>query len=329
MINYIIRRILIAIPTLWLISVISFVIIQLPPGDYLDQKIAELEQRYGTASSMAQADQLRKRYGLDQPIHKQYIKWVSGFVRGDFGESFRYDKEVNTLIWDRLGFTLMLSVGALLFIYLTAIPLGIYSATHKYGTADNVLTFLAFFGMSLPGFLIALAVIVFVYKVFGMPLFGLFSPYYQNMTGWSLGKLGDMLQHLWVPIVVVALNGTAGLMRVMRGNLLDVLGEPFVRTARAKGLKENVVIVKHAARIAINPLISILGMSLPEILSGTTIVSIVLGLPTVGPLLFQALQDQDMFLAGTLIVFMSLLLIVGNLLADIALAWADPRIRYE
>ncbi len=329
MINYIIRRVLIAIPTLLLISVIAFIIIQLPPGDYLDQKIAELEQRYGSSSSMAQADQLRKRYGLDQPIHKQYLKWVSGFVRGDFGESFRYEKEVNTLIWDRLGFTLVLSIGALLFIYLTAIPLGIYSATHKYGAADNVLTFLAFFGMSLPGFLIALAVIVFVYKVFGMPLFGLFSPYYQNMPGWSVGKFTDMLSHLWVPIIVVSLNGTAGLMRVMRGNLLDVLGEPFVRTARAKGLKENVVIVKHAARIAINPLISILGMSLPEILSGTTIVSIVLGLPTVGPLLFQALQDQDMYLAGTLIIFMSLLLIVGNLLADIALAWADPRIRYE
>ncbi len=329
MINYIIRRILIAIPTLLLISVISFIIIQLPPGDYLDQKIAELEQRYGSSSSMAQADQLRKRYGLDQPVHKQYLKWGSGFVRGDFGESFRYDKEVNTLIWDRLGFTLVLSIGALLFIYLTAIPLGIYSATHKYGVADNVLTFLAFFGMSLPGFLIALAIIVFVYKVFGVPLFGLFSPYYQNMTGWSWGKFTDMLSHLWVPIIVVSLNGTAGLMRVMRGNLLDVLGEPFVRTARAKGLKENVVIVKHAARIAINPLISILGMSLPEILSGTTIVSIVLGLPTVGPLLFQALQDQDMYLAGTLIIFMSLLLIVGNLLADIALAWADPRIRYE
>jgi peptide/nickel transport system permease protein len=328
-INYIIRRILIGIPTLLLISVIAFVIIQLPAGDYLDQRIAELEQRYGNSGSLAQADQLRKRYGLDQPVTTQYFKWISGFVRGDFGQSFRYEKEVGELIWDRLGFTLILSIGALLFIYLTAIPLGIYSATHKYGLADNLLTFFAFFGMSLPGFLIALAVIVFVYQVFGVPLFGLFSPYYQNMEGWSWGKFTDMLQHLWVPIIVVALNGTAGLMRVMRGNLLDVLGEPFVRTARAKGLKENVVIVKHAARIAINPLISILGMSLPEILSGTTIVSIVLGLPTVGPLLLQALQDQDMYLAGTLIVFMSLLLIVGNLLADIALAWADPRIRYE
>lgn len=328
MTTYILRRILIAIPTLILISIIAFIIIQLPPGDYLDYRIAQLEQQYGDSSSMAQAETLRKRYGLDQPIWQQYLGWVSGFVRGDFGQSFRYEQEVRDLIWERLGFTLLLSIGSLVFIYLTAIPIGIYSATHKYRWSDNLLTFLAFFGMSLPGFLIALVLTVAVYQVFGVPLFGLFSPYYQT-ANWSWGKFVDMMQHLWVPILVIALNGTAGLMRVMRGNLLDVLGEPFVRTARAKGLKESVVVIKHAARIAINPLISILGMSLPEILSGTTIISIVLGLPTVGPLLFQALQDQDMYLAGTIILFMSLLLIIGNLLADIGLAWADPRIRYE
>jgi peptide/nickel transport system permease protein len=329
MTNYIIRRILLAIPTLIAISIIAFIIIQLPPGDYLDQKIAQLEQQFGDSSSIAQSDALRHRYGLDKPMPQRYLKWVSGFVRGDFGESFRYEREVKDLIWERLGFTVLLSVGSLVFIYLTAIPLGIYSATHKYQFSDNMLTFLAFLGMSLPGFLIALAIIVIVYKVFGVPLFGLFSPYYQAQTGWSLAKVGDLFKHLWVPIIVISLNGTAGLMRIMRGNLLDVLGEPFVRTARAKGLKESTVVVKHAARIAINPLISILGMSLPEILSGTTIVSIVANLPTVGPLLLQALQDQDMYLAGTLLLFMSLLLIAGNLLADIALAWADPRIRYE
>lgn len=328
MINYIIRRLLLAIPTLIAISIVSFAIIQLPPGDYLDQKIAQLEQQYGDSSSVAQADALRKRYGLDRPAPERYVKWVSGFVRGDFGESFRYDKEVKELIWERLGYTLILSIGSLLFIYILAIPLGIYSATHKYQWSDNLLTLTAFFGMSLPGFLVALVVIVFVYKVFGVPLFDLFSPYYRT-AAWSWAKLGDLLVHLWLPVVVISINGVAGLMRVMRGNLLDVLGEPFVRTARAKGLKESVVVTKHAARIAINPLISILGMSLPDILSNTTIVSIVLGLPTVGPLLLQALQDQDMYLAGTLIVFMSLLLIIGNLLADVLLAWADPRIRYE
>jgi len=328
MTTYIIRRILLSIPTLWLISVISFIIIQLPPGDYLDQKIAQLEQQYGDSSSVAQAEALRERYGLNRPLWQQYLGWLGGFVRGDFGESFRYEREVRELIWERLGFTLLLSFGSLLFIYATAIPLGIYSATHKYQWKDNLLTFLAFFGMSLPGFLVALAIIVIVYQILNVPLFGLFSPYYQTQN-WSWGKFVDLLQHLWVPIIVISLNGTAGLMRVMRGNLLDVLGEPFVRTARAKGLKESVVVVRHAARIAINPLISILGMSLPDILSGTTIVSIVLGLPTVGPLLLQSLQDQDMYLAGTLILFMSLLLIIGNLLADVALAWADPRIRYE
>lgn len=329
MTNYIIRRILLAIPTLIAISIISFIIIQLPPGDYLDQKIAQLEQQYGDSSSIAQADQLRHRYGLDKPAPQRYLKWASGFIRGDFGESFRYEREVKDLIWERLGFTVLLSIGSLLFIYLTAIPIGIYSATHKYQWSDNMLTFLAFFGMSLPGFLIALAIIVVVYKVFGVPLFGLFSPYYQAQVNWSWGKVGDLINHLWVPIIVISLNGTAGLMRIMRGNLLDVLGEPFVRTARAKGLRESTVVIRHAARIAINPLISILGMSLPEILSGTTIVSIVANLPTVGPLLLQSLQDQDMYLAGTLILFMSLLLIIGNLVADIALAWADPRIRYE
>lgn len=328
MTNYIIRRLLLAIPTLAAISVISFLIIQLPPGDYLDQRIAALQQQYGDSSSIAQADALRHRYGLDKPLWQRYFHWMGGFVHGDFGESFRYEREVKDLIWERLGLTLLLSLGSLVFVYMLAIPIGIYSATHKYGWTDNLLTLLAFFGMSLPGFLIALSIIVIVYQAFGVPLFGLFSPYYET-ANWNWGKFCDLLRHLWIPIVVISINGVAGLMRVMRANLLDVLGEPFVRTARAKGLKESTVVIKHASRIAVNPLISILGMSLPDILSGETIISIVLGLPTVGPLLLQALQDQDMYLAGTIIIFMSLLLIVGNLLADIALAWADPRIRYE
>ena len=327
--NYIIRRILLAIPTLVAISIIAFVIIQLPKGDYLDQKIAQLEQQYGDSSSIAQAGALRHRYGLDRPLPERYLKWVGGFVHGDFGESFRYEREVKDLIWERLGFTVLLSIGSLIFTYLLAIPLGIYSATHKYQWQDNTLTFLAFLGMSLPGFLIALTIIVVVYKLFGVPLFGLFSPYYQAQVGWTPGKVSDLINHLWVPIIVISLNGVAGLRRVMRSNLLDVLGEPFVRTARAKGLKESVVVVKHAARIAINPLISMMGLSLPDILSGTTILSIVANLPTVGPLLLQGLQDEDMYLAGTILLFMSVLLIIGNLLADIALAWADPRIRYD
>jgi peptide/nickel transport system permease protein len=328
MTTYIIRRLLLAIPTLLAISLIAFVIIQLPPGDYLDTKIAELEQRYGDSSSVARAEELRERYGLTRPMYVRYASWVGGFVRGDFGESFRYEKEVRELIGERLAYTLLIALGSLIFMYVVAVPLGIYSATHKYSWRDNLLAFVAFLGMSLPGFLLALMLMVLAFHLLGLPLFGLFSPPYRDAP-WSLSKFGDLWQHLWIPVIVVAINGTAGLMRVMRGNLLDVLGQPFVQTARAKGLKERVVVWKHAVRIAINPLISILGMSLPEILSGATIVSIVMGLPTIGPLLFQSLKDQDMYLAGTLIMMFSLLLIIGNLLADIALAWADPRIRYD
>lgn len=325
---YIIRRLIMAIPTLLAISIIGFVIIQLPEGDFLDQKIQQLEQQFGDSSSLARVEELRIRYGLDRPLWQRYFKWITGFVVGDFGESFEYELEVNELVWDRLGYTLLISTGSLLFTYAVAIPLGIYSATHQYGWTDHALTFMSFLGMSVPAFLVALGLMVFVFEVFGIPLFGLFSLEYEGAP-WSWGKVADLLKHLWIPVIVVGLNGTAGLMRVMRGNLLDVLGQPFVRTARAKGLKERVVVVKHAARIAINPLISILGMSLPGILSGSTIVSIVLGLPTVGPLLFRSLLNEDIYLAGTLLMMFSILLVIGNLLADIALAWADPRIRYE
>ena len=328
MITYIIRRCLMAFPTLLAISIISFIIIQLPQGDYLDRKIQQLEQEFGDSSSLARVDELRARYGLDKPMWMRYLKWISGFVRGDFGESFEYEREVSELIWDRFAFTVLISIGSLVFTYVVAIPLGIYSATHQYKWSDHFLTFLSFVGMSLPAFLVALALMVFVFEVFRVPLFGLFSAYYEGAP-WTWGKLGDLLEHLWIPVIVVGLNGTAGLMRIMRGNLLDVLGQPFVQTARAKGLKESVVVVKHAVRIAINPLISILGMSLPTIISGATIVEIVLGLPTVGPILLRSLINEDIYLAGTLIMMLSLLLVIGNLLADIALAWVDPRIRYE
>jgi peptide/nickel transport system permease protein len=325
---YIIRRMLTAIPLLVAISIIGFIIIQLPEGDFLDRKIQQLEEQYGDSSSLAQVDELRQRYGLDQPIWARYLIWVTGFVQGDFGESFEYEREVNELIWDRLGFTILISICSLIFTYALAIPVGIYSATHQYSWSDHVLTLLSFIGMSLPGFLVALASMVLVFHLFDLPLFGLFSSYYEGAP-WTFGKLGDLLKHLWIPVIVVAINGTAGLMRIMRGNLLDVLGQPFVQTARAKGLSERVVVYRHAVRLAINPLISILGMSLPGILSGSTIVSIVLGLPTVGPLLLRSLMNEDIFLGGTLIVMFSVLLVIGNLLADVALAWVDPRIRYD
>ena len=328
MTTYILRRLLIALPTLIAISVVSFIIIQLPRGDYLDRRIQELEEQYGDSSSLEMAEELRQRYGLDKSMPERYISWIVNFVKGDFGQSFRYEVDVNELIWDRIGFTLLISVGSLLFTYVIAIPVCIYSATHQYKFSDHFLTLLSFVGMSIPAFLLALTLMVFTFELFGLPLFGLFSSYYEGAP-WTMGKVGDLIQHLWIPIIVLGLNGTAGLMRIMRGNLLDVLGQPFIQTARAKGLKEWIVVVKHAVRLAINPLVSILGMSLPTILSGSAIVSVVLGLPTVGPLLLRSLLDEDIYLAGTLIMLLSILLVVGNLIADIALAWVDPRIRYE
>lgn len=328
MTSMIIRRVALAVPTLIAISMISFFIIQLAPGDFLDQKISELEQLYGDASSMARAQELRERYGLDKPVYVQYGKWAWGILHGDFGESFRYEREVKELIWERLGYTMLLSIGALLFIYAVSIPTGIYSATHNLTLPDRGLMLLSFLGMSVPSFLVALALMVLVFNWFGVPLFGLFSLQYETAP-WSWAKVVDLLTHLWIPILVISINGLGGLIRIMRANMLDVLGEPFVRAARARGLKERTVTYRHAARIAVNPVISILGMSLPGIISGETIIAIVLGLPTIGPLLFRALQDQDMYLAGTLILMTSTLLVIGNLLADIALAWADPRIRYD
>jgi peptide/nickel transport system permease protein len=325
---YIIRRCLIAIPMLFAISIMTFVLIQLPPGDFLDRKIAMLKKQYGTTAQIPQVDQLRARYGLDKPQWYRYGKWVAGCVHGDFGESFAADKEVSVLIWDRVALTVLISICSMIMTYAIAIPLGIYSATHQYKTADNILTFMAFVGMSLPGFLIALALMVFFFRVFHIPLYNLNSLRYQDAP-WDWARIADFLKHLCIPVAVVGLNGTAGLMRIMRGNLLDVLGQPFVQTARAKGLKERVVINKHAVRIAINPIVSGLGMSLPGILAGDAIISLVLGLPTMGPLLLESLLTEDVYLAGTLMMMYAILLIIGNLLADIALAWVDPRIRYE
>lgn len=326
MTRFVLRRLLFAIPTLALISLVTFVVIELPQGDFLDQKVAEMEMR-GDNNARIRAADLRVRYGLDRPFLERYAKWISGMPRGDFGESFRWEREVSELVGERIGWTLVVSLGTMFFVWALAIPLGIWTATKPHATGARAVNALAYVGMSLPGFLVALVALVIAFHVFGIPLHGLFSAGYRDAP-WSAGKLLDLLQHLVLPIAVIGLSGTAGLMRVMRGNMLEVLGEPFVRTARAKGLPERVVLFKHAARIAVNPLISILGMSLPDILSGTTIVSIVLGLPTVGPLLLQSLLDQDMYLAGTILLFMAVLLVVGNLLADLALAWADPRIRH-
>lgn len=327
MLSFIAKRIMMMIPVLIIVSIISFVIINLPPGDYLTMKIIEL-QNQGGGSARHAIEQLEKRYGLDRPLYVQYLTWITNFVKGDFGQSFEYDREVRELIGQRFAYTVLISVGTLLFTWLIALPLGIIAATHQYSIIDQFLSFIGFIGMATPPFLLALVCMyVFVTK-FGWSVGGLFSPEFVNAP-WSWARLIDLLKHLLVPIIVLGMSGTAGLMRIMRGNLLDQLGQQYVTTARSKGLKEQIVIYRHAVRVAINPLITIAGMSLPQIISGETITSVVLNLPTIGPLFLRALIVQDMYLAGSILMLMSVLLLIGNLLADIALVVADPRIRYN
>jgi len=327
MLAHIVRRMYYAVLTLVIVSVLSFILINLPPGSYLDVYRAEL-QAMGTSTAEKQIESLKKRYKLGAPIYVQYWRWITGFVQGDFGRSFQYNRPVGELIWERLSLTIAIALGTLIFTWAVALPIGIYSAVHQYTLGDNLFTLIGFLGLSIPNFLLALAIMVVAAIFFGQSVGGLFSEQYVDAP-WSLGKFVDMLKHLWIPVIVVGTARTASLIRIMRGNLLDILNKHYVQTARAKGLKERIVIYKHAVRNALHPLIMQLGLALPAILSGSTVVAIVLSLPTMGPLYFNALRSQDMFLAGTFLMFMSALLIFGNLFADILLAWVDPRIRYE
>lgn len=327
MLAYLVRRFIYMVTTLVLISVIGFFIINLPPGSYLDVYQAQ-RQNMGTFTAEAELEAIKRRYGLDQPIYVQYWKWATGFVQGDFGRSFQYNREVKDLIWERLGYTALIATLTLAFTWVVAIPIGIYAATHQYKIGDNVATFVGMAGLSIPDFMLALVLMVVAQRVFGFSVGGLFSREYIDAP-WSFSKFVDLLKHLWIPVFIVGISGTAGLMRIMRGNLLDVLNMQYVQAARARGLRESAVVVKHAVRNAIHPLIMLLGLSLPSIISGSLVVSIVMGLPTVGPLYFNALRQQDMFLAGTVLMFLAGMLVLGNFLADLLLAVADPRIRYE
>lgn len=327
MLAYIVRRFIYMITTLVLISVIGFFIINLPPGSFLDVYQAQ-RQNMGTFTAEAELEAIKRRYGLDQPIYIQYWKWVTGFVQGDFGRSFQYNREVKDLIWERLSYTVLIATLTLMFTWVVAIPIGIYAATHQYKIGDNAATFVGMAGLSIPDFMLALVLMVVAQRVFGFSVGGLYSREYIDAP-WSFGKFIDLLKHLWIPVFIVGISGTAGLMRIMRGNLLDVLNMQYVQAARARGLRESTVVIKHAVRNAIHPLIMLLGLSLPSIISGSLIVSIVMGLPTVGPLYFNALRQQDMFLAGTVLMFLAGMLVLGNFLADLLLAVADPRIRYE
>lgn len=327
MLNYLFRRVGYMLVTLVIVTVLGFIMIELPPGSYVETEILRL-QRAGGTMSMEQVKALYRRYGLDQPAYVRFWKWISGFVRGDFGEAFAYNMPVSELIGARLAFTMLISLMTLIFSWVVAIFVGVYSATHRYTAPDYLITVLQFIGLSVPNFMLALILMMFFQQVLDVEVGGLYSRAYQNAP-WSFAKFIDLVNHLWIPVIVIGAGGTAWLSRVMRANLLDVLNMQYVQTARAKGLKENRVIWKHAVRNAIHPLIMVLGASLPAIVSGETIVAIVLNLPTTGPLYFQALLRQDMYLAGTFLMFLAIMLLVGNLLADMLLAWVDPRIRYE
>lgn len=325
---FIIRRLMYMIVTMFFVSIIGFLLVEAPPGDALTAEIQRLRAIGGTVSQQ-QIDALAERYGVNDPIQVKYIKWISGFVHGDFGESFSKRAQVNDLIWGRLGFTLLLTGGTLLFAWVVAIPIGVYSATHRYSMPDYLLTLLQFIGVAIPEFLLALVVMVGASRLFGVDVAGLFSVEYQNAP-WSVGKVLDLLNHIWVPIIVISAATTAWLTRIMRANLLDVLNQQYVQTARSKGLRETIVVWKHAVRNAVHPLIMALtdpARGLPALISGEAIVSIVLNLPTTGPLYIRALIDQDMYLAVTLLMFLALLVIIGNIVADILLAWVDPRVR--
>ncbi|HZS33606.1 MAG TPA: ABC transporter permease [Methylomirabilota bacterium] len=325
MIRYLVQRLLLTIPTLIAISIVTFVVIQLPPGDYLETLISEA-QATGEKADLQRVEVLRQQYGLDQPLWKQYLLWVGGLLRGDLGYSFEYDRPVSTIIGERVALTVVVALGAVLFTWVVAFPIGIYSATHQYSWLDHVLTFVGFLGLATPNFLFALVLMFVAFTYFGISVGGLFSPALQEAP-WSAAKVLDLLKHLWIPVVVIGTSGTAAMIRRLRANLLDELRKPYVVTARAKGVPAWRALLKYPLRIALNPFISDIGNLLPHLLSGAVVVSIVLSLPTTGPILLRALRAQDMYLAGSFLMLLAVLTVVGVLISDVALAMLDPRIR--
>jgi peptide/nickel transport system permease protein len=327
MLAYILRRLFIALGTVWVISVVSFVIIQLPPGDYVTSYIAQLMST-GTMVTEEEAANLRTQYGLDQPMYVQYAKWMWQVLQGNFGVSMEWKRPVTEVIGDRLLLTALLAFTAVIFTWILAIPIGIYSAVRQYSLGDYAFTCLGFIGLAVPNFLLALVIMYFAFAYFGASVGGLFSTEYIDAP-WSWARVQDLLKHLWVPAIILSTAGTAQLIRILRANLLDELRKPYVVTARAKGLSELRAILKYPVRVAFNPFISTVGYTLPYLVSGSIIVSIVLSLPTVGPLLLKALLAQDMFLAGTIVLLLGVMTVLGTLISDILLIWVDPRIRLE
>jgi peptide/nickel transport system permease protein len=325
--NYIIRRVLTMIPTLLVISMLVFIIIQLPPGDYLTSYIAELRSQ-GESVDEQKIAFLREQYGLDRPVYVQYLVWLGGMFQGDFGYSFEYNLPVTEVVGDRLFLTILISVVTILFTWIVAFPIGIYSATHQYSWGDYGLSFLGFLGLATPNFLLALIMLYFANVYFGTSIGGLMAPEYINAE-WSFDKLLSVLEHLWIPVVVIGSSGTAGMIRRLRANLLDELQKQYVVTGRAKGLPPGKLLAKYPLRVSLNFFIADIGNLLPTVISGAEIVAVVMSLPTTGPLLLSALQSQDMYLAGSFLMFLATLTVIGALVSDLLLAVLDPRIRLQ
>ena len=313
--------------SLFAMSILAFIVIQLPPGDWMTQYMMKLELSGGVADD-AVAAALRKQYGLDLPIYIQYFKWISGFFVGDFGMSFSWDKPVTVVVGERLQLTIIISLVTLIFTYIVAIPIGVYSALRQYSIGDYTVTVIGFAGLATPNFLLALIIMYILYKYFGISVGGLFSPEFIDAP-WSWERFVNLLNHIWAPVLVVGTAGTASLIRVMRATLLDELHKQYVTTARAKGLSERKLLVRYPIRMAINPIVSTIGWQLPNIVSGATITAVVLALPTVGPVLLESLLAQDMYLAGSLVMFLGFLTIIGTFISDMLLIVINPRISFD
>ncbi len=327
MIGYLIRRLATMITTLFVISALVFVVIQLPPGDYLTTYIEDLKAQ-GEAVDPKKIEVLRSQYGLDKPLIEQYGIWLSGLLQGDLGYSFEFDLPVSKVVGDRLWLSMVLNFTTVLFVYLIAFPIGVYSATHQYSWSDHGINFIGFLGLATPNFLLALILLYQANVWFGTSIGGLMDPQYIDQP-WSWGKAGSVLEHLWAPVFVIGTSGTAGMIRRLRANLLDELQKQYVVTGRAKGLPEGKLLRKYPLRMALNPFIADIGSLLPQIISGAVIVSAVMSLPTTGPMLLNALQSQDMYLAGSFLMFLAMLTVIGMFVSDVLLAVLDPRIRLE
>lgn len=327
MARFVLRRMLILIPFLFLISVVSFAVIQLPPGDFVDTYVRNLEVQGGSVNH-GQRAAIEAQYGLNKPVYVQYGIWVKHIAQGDFGNSFLYDRPVGDILKERVPRTVGIALAAMLLTWLIAVPIGIYSALRQYSVWDHLFTFISFVGLAVPGFLLALVLMYVVYEKTGWLVTGMFSPEYRAAP-WSVAKFVDMLKNLWLPLLVLAMTSAAGVIRVLRASLLDELKKQYVTTARSKGMPEWKLVMRYPVRIAINPLISTIGWMLPALVGGEVVVSKVLNIPTTGPVLLEAILAQDMYLTGALVMILSALTVIGTLASDVLLAVVDPRIRYE